>query len=124
MDLSIGNRNQYNGRFNFVRGADGDVAFDDTEAHAVISSVEEVRGSYWADATHGSGLLLLRSLTSRTPSQAEADALDALDPLERANAIENVSATATADRRNGRLNLEVSWSTPSGIDPEPVTVEV
>jgi phage gp46-like protein len=72
MDITLGNRNEYSKRFNFVRGDDGDVSFDDSEAHAVMTSVVERKRSYWADATHGSELFELRNLTSRTPSQAEA----------------------------------------------------
>jgi phage gp46-like protein len=117
LDISIGNRNEYSKRFNFVRGADGDVAFDDTEAHAVITT-------YWFDPNHGSKLARLRSLTSRTPSQAEAEALDALLPLQADNSITAVAAVAAADRSNGRLSLDVSWTTPSGTPGGPLAVEV
>lgn len=124
MDISIGNRSEATGRFNFVRGEDGDVQFDDTEAHAVITSVIEEKETWWADPTHGTNLRRLRSLTSRTPSQAEAEALDGLQPLIDDGAIEAVQADATATvGQANRLDLTVSWSTPGARDQRQV-VEV
>lgn len=123
MDITIGARNEFSKRFNFVRGADGDVSFDDTEAHAVITTCCEVKGTYWVDPSHGSRLSLLRSLTSRTPSQAEAETLDALQSLEADNSITGVAVVAAADRSNGRLSLDVSWTTPSGAPGGPLAVE-
>jgi len=124
MDITIGNRNENSKRFNFVRGADGDVSFDDTEAHAVVTTIIEVRKTYWVDANHGTNLSRLRNLTTRTPSQAEAEALDGLVALEQDNAIVDASAVASADRSNGRLALAVSWTTPSGTPGGPLAVEV
>ena len=124
MDITIGNRSAQTNRFNFVKGQDGDVSFDDTEAHAVITSVCEKKGTYWFDSTHGSNLANLRSLTSRTPSQAEAETLDSTDSLIRDKSVATVSATAAAIRSSGRLALEVSWTTPSGSIGGPISVEV
>ena len=124
MDITIGNRSQATGRFNFVRGEDGDVAFDETEAHAVMTSVIEKRGSYWADPEHGSDLFTLKNLTTRTPSQAEAMALEAVLPLEEANAISNVAARARAVRDTGRLELELAWQAPGSEETNTATVEV
>jgi phage gp46-like protein len=114
MDITLGARNEYTKRFNFVRGDDGDVAFDETEAHAVMTSVIERKRSYWADPTHGSELFDLRNLTSRTPSQAEAMVLDALSSLEQANAITNIVAVARV-QAFGQLAVDVTWNTPSGM---------
>ena len=123
MDITIGNRNELSKRFNFVRGADGDVSFDDTEAHAVITSVIEHRRSYWVDPNHGSELFTLKNLSSRTPSQAEAMTIDSVAQLEADSVIVNPQATAAAVRSLGRLTIDLSWTTPSGA-PNTVTVEV
>lgn len=114
MDITIGNRSELSGRFNFVRGEDGDVKFDDTEAHEVVTSVIEKRRSYWANRNHGSDLRTLRSLTSRTPSQAEQTALASLDRAIQAQRITRVVATARAQRSRGRLLLDLRWTTPGG----------
>lgn len=115
MDISLGNQNATSGCFNFVRGADGDVQFDDTEAHAVMTSVIERKNSYWADRSHGSNLYKLRSLTTRTPSQAVAEALDAVQSLEDTFAIQQARAeAAVAKGKLNRLNLDVSWKNGSG----------
>jgi phage gp46-like protein len=115
MDITLGNQNAANGCFNFVRGADGDVQFDDTEAHAMMTSVIERKGSYWADRSHGSDLYKLRSLTSRTPSQAVAEALAATQALEDAFLVQLVQAEAAVDKRaHNRLKLDVSWKNGSG----------
>jgi phage gp46-like protein len=123
LDITIGNQNPLTGRFNFVMGADGDVQFDTTQAHAVMTSVIERRGSYWADPTHGSDLFTLQHLLLRTPSQAEAMALDALIPLEESNAIGKVSAVASNNKDTGRLSVDLTWEAP-GQDQSTVTVEV
>jgi phage gp46-like protein len=114
VDITLGNRNGYTQRFNFVRGDDGDVSFDDTEAHAVMTSVIERKRSYWADPSHGSELFDLRNLTSRTPSQAESMVLDALSSLEQSNAITNVVAVARV-LSFGQLTVDITWNTPTGL---------
>lgn len=116
-DITLGNRSEATGRYNFVLGADGDVSFDDTEAHAVMTSIIEHRGTYWADANHGSDLYLLKNLSSRTPSQAEAMTHEGLQPLEDAKTIDEsgtVVAATTARGLVGRLDVDVSWATPAG----------
>ncbi len=115
MDITLGNQNAANSCFNFVIGPDGDVQFDDTEAHAVMTSVIERKGSYWADRSHGSDLYKLRSLTSRTPSQAEAEALAATQSLEDSFAIQLVQAEASVSKTSrNRLNLDVRWKNGTG----------
>lgn len=115
LDITLGNRNNSNGCFNFVLGADGDVSFDETGAHGVVTSVLEHKNSYPFDRTHGTKLYLFRSLTSRTPSQAEAEALDGMKPMEDADEIQNSDALAAADSRAlGRLLLDVSWKSGAG----------
>src|SRR5206468_3586114 len=91
---------------------DGDVCFDSTEAHAVMTSALEDRGGYVFDLTHGSKIARIKSLTSRTPSQAQAAILESLAAQERSGSITNVSVRATALRTTGRLIVEIGWTTP------------
>lgn len=117
LDISLGNRSEATGRFNFVRAANGDVSFDDTQAHAVLTSSIERRGSYADDITHGSLLFQLQNLTSRTPSQSEAMVLDALQFLERSGQILNVTVTSKGTSTSiggGKLGIDVSWTIPGG----------
>jgi len=122
MDITLGARDANSGRFNFVwtDGPDSDVSFDDTEAHAVVTSAIEEKGTAWWDENHGSDLRKMRNITSRTPSEAEATVLAAEQPLEQDGSILNVKATATREGLN-RLDVEVSWTTPSGA-PQGETV--
>lgn len=122
LDIAMTNRSQLTGRFNFARTATGDVAFDETQAHAVITSVAEDLNGYWADPNHGSNIGKLKSLTALTPSQAEASTLDSLSTLESQQLITKVTATATAQRDHNRLTTKVGWSTPDGV-PQSQVVE-
>jgi phage gp46-like protein len=118
VDITLGPRRS-NGRFGFVKTADGDVQFDDTQAHAVVTSAVEQQGSWVFDPTHGSKLYTLRSLTAKTPSQAEAMVLEAEAPLEQDNAVVGVTASAKAElnqgQRTGRLDVQIKWTTPGGL---------
>jgi hypothetical protein len=124
MDITIGNRSDATGRWNFVEGADGDVSFDETEAHAVVTSILEHRKSYWADANHGSDLHTLKSLTSRTPSQAEAMVREALTQLEQQNRIVVAKIAAKKDLNTGRLYVNVAWTTPGKPEIKSISTEV
>lgn len=115
LDISLGNRSESSGRFNFVRGADGDVQFDETEGHAVVTSIVEDKGGNKFDRNHGTNIAKQRSLTERTPSQTEAMAIEGVESLEKTEkSIVDFQVTATTNRSTGRLNLDFSWSTPSG----------
>lgn len=120
-DISMGNISAETGRFNFVIGPDGDVSFDTTGAHAVLTSGIERRQSWWADETHGSDLFNLKSLTIDSRSQAEAMTMAAEQPLVDAGIIDNPEAHATSDRNLGRLAVNFSWNSPSG---DRIEVEV
>ncbi len=117
-DITIGERSEATGRFNFVRGDDGDVAFDITGGHAVVTSAVEALGSWWADPQHGCEVRSIKSLTQNTPSQVEAMTVSSLKPLEDAGEIVDVVVTAEAERsagqRTGRLIRRIRWTTPSG----------
>ena len=121
-DITLGNRSDATARFNFVKGADGDVSFDDTEGHAVMTSATEDKGGYWADPNHGNEAAQLKSLTSGTPSQAEAMTTDAEAPLVQAGSIENLVVTSSR-QGFGKLVTEISWMTPGGTQPNKRTVE-
>jgi hypothetical protein len=124
-DIALGNKGA-TGRFGFVRDpVTHDVVFDDTEAHAVVTASVEERGSWAFDPTHGSDLHELVSVTSRTPSQAEAMESDALDALVRQNVIEADPAISATVRRGdaNSLELDVAWTTPGGLkSSQKVTV--
>lgn len=116
LDIALTNYNEVTERYNFSTDESGDVAFDGTQAFAVMSSALCRRGGYWADTTHGSLLATLRNLTSRTPSQAEAMTLDALAPLQNAplNLVDAVSVTSSVEPNSNRLDVDVEWTVPGG----------
>jgi phage gp46-like protein len=115
-DLALTNFNVHTARYNFARGADGDVAFDESQAFPVMSSAICRKNGYWADRDHGSELFKLRNLTSATPSEAEAMVLDAELPLEKAQLVTNVRVDATSARTvsGNQLAVDVFWDTPGG----------
>jgi phage gp46-like protein len=125
MDIALltTSRNPATGCFDFVRGPDGDVLFDDTEAHAVITSALEHKGAYWADRNHGSDLFRMKTLSTKTPSQADAMVREAEDPLVADGSIAPPSVTASVVRKTGRLNIDIDWTTPGGV-PGSVAVDV
>lgn len=125
MDITLGQRDDNTGRFNFVIDPiTRDVSFDDTEAHAVMTSAAEDLGSYWADETHGSELSQISNITAATASQAEAAVLAAELQLEQQNKIANVVATASTGNHNGLgvLGVDLSWTVPGNTTPQTGTV--
>lgn len=126
MDIALGARSQLTGRFNFVKDPlTGDVSFDDTEAHAVMTSAMEDLQGYWADSTHGNEVHELENLSARTPSQARAMTLASLDPLARQNRITNVDVEAERNTETnglGRLDVNLRWTTPGGSNSEDAQV--
>lgn len=119
MDITIGNRSQSTGRFNFKIGTDGDVAFDDTEAHAMMMSVVDHKEEYWADENQGSFVFKIKTLTSRAPSQAEAYARDGVNSMEQSGLVSSVVAKSAVKRR-GILSLDLSWT--SGANSHTVEI--
>jgi hypothetical protein len=121
LDITLGNRDAVSGRFNFVADETGDISFDETETHAVMTSCMEDKAGYWVDSSHGSDLATLKNMGRKTPSQAEAMLLDALAPLERDNSIVGVSVSVTSSTvtstGGGRLDAQIKWSTPNGLSP-------
>jgi phage gp46-like protein len=126
LDLALTNYNARTCRYNFARGANGDVAFDQTQAFAVMSSCLCKRNGYWADANFGSDLDTLRNMTSRTPSQAQAMTADAVQPLVDQKLITGVQVGAVAAASSGaigasgnpaagnQLDVDLNWATPGG----------
>ncbi len=114
-DITL-SQNPVTGKFDFSWTASNDVAFDDTEAHAVVSLLVERRGLWHADPTRqrGSNLLAARSILARTASETKADAEQALQPLVVAGrifALPSVPLVQTAIQ-GARLLMTVTWSTP------------
>jgi phage gp46-like protein len=81
-------RNPNTGRFNF-QWKDGDVVFDRTCEHEVMSRLVEKRAKWWADAdgAHGSRLSTITHINASTRSEADAYAREALQPMVDANRI-------------------------------------
>jgi phage gp46-like protein len=118
MDITLGNQNQLTKCFNFVRDSSGDVQFDDTEAHGVVTSAMEHLGSYWADYTHGGELYKLKFATSRAPSQAEAYVVASLDPMVQDGSILTPTVSASLIKTNGinTLLADTRWTTPNNAN--------
>lgn len=114
-DLALTTRNAATGKFDLTWDASGNPAFDDTEAHAVLSLLYEHRGQWWADTagTRGSRLYQLRNIRRSTPSQAESYASEALQPLVDARRILDVAPKARV--QSGRVTLSVPWKTPGKV---------
>jgi phage gp46-like protein len=107
-------RDPNTGCHNFAWGPSGDVVFDDTEEHAIMSCLIEQRGRWWADTdgTHGSQLYTLRTLTRGTPSLAEAFANEAVQPLINARRIVSFTPRARVNVQGQRFLIEVDWTLP------------
>lgn len=111
-DLAMTNQSANTGLYSFDWSG-GDPLFDSTQAHRVLSLLVEHRPSpqkpgYWADTTgtRGSYLYTLRTITSGTPSQAEAFAADALTKAVNDNAITFDRARISA-RRVGQAGIVI-----------------
>ena len=101
----------------------GDVVFDNTEQHAVMSCLVEERARWWADAdgTHGSQLSTLRTLTRGTPSLAEAYANEGVQTLLDQKIISSFDAKAQANVQGQRFIVEAGWSVP-GNKPQSTRI--
>ena len=115
-DITVGSLSDASGCFNFVWTADGDVSFDDSQTHLVFVSLFDKRGEYPFDANQGSEITKQRSITSRTASQAEAFAHDALGVAEKLGLLIGLRVVARVDRKRGREFVDVFWKSPSGAD--------
>jgi len=101
----------------------GDVVFDNTEQHAVMSCLVEERARWWADTagTHGSQLYTLRTLTRGTPSLAEAYANEGAQTLIDQQIISGFTAEAQANIQGQRYIVEADWSVP-GNKPQSARI--
>jgi phage gp46-like protein len=119
--------------FSFDSGADVEMASD--EQHAVVCQLLEHRTpsqagasddvGWWADTdgTNGSELHTLRTLTSTTPSRAEALSQAALDDLANEGRISSPRASARRAEISGRLTVQAQYTTP-GAGPQRTTVKL
>ena len=118
IDIAIGARSSVTGRFNFVKDPiTGDVSFDETQAHALMTTVAEQKGSWWANPDHGSELYKLTNITSKTATQATAAAADAVEHrLQKPGLIGDFEVDADIDTSTGIgiLALDVTWTLPNG----------
>jgi phage gp46-like protein len=116
-------RDANTGGHNFAWDDSGDVVFDNTEQHAVMSCLVEERARWWADTdgTHGSQLHTLRTLTRGTPSLAEAYAIEGVQTLLDQQIISSFSAQAQANVQGQRFIVEADWSVP-GNKPQSTRI--
>lgn len=116
--------NVANGLQGFAFDESGDVIFDESEAHAVMASLVEQRGKWWADpqGTHGSRLRSIKKITASTKSDAEAFARESLAKLVSAGRIELKRVLVNIPRTgvSGRIELAVYWAS-RGSSEEQVT---
>src|SRR5437773_2447925 len=107
-----------------LQPVNGNPVFNESRVHKVMSRLVEHKGKWWADSTgqQGSELYKVKNLRATTPSQLEAFARDALQPLLVAREIlpprgaRDLRVEATVDRSTGRAWIYVAWSTPGGTD--------
>lgn len=104
------------GRLQLQWGPDGNPVYSSTRSHKVASLLIEHRGRWLQDKTgaRGSVLYRIKNDTSRTPSEVESAARDALKPLVDAGEISAVVAVATR-QSGGRYRLLVNYRTPDGV---------
>lgn len=111
-------RNPANGRMGFLKTDDNDVAFDETEQHAVMASLVVARGRWWADTqgTFGSKITSVRSINGSTKSDVEAYARQALEWLVKAGRItlERVRVDLPDGGQRGRITVQVYWRVRGG----------
>lgn len=93
----------------------GNLAFDTTESHAVLSLILERKGEWFADTSGRRGSLVhtvtvdVRIAASKLQAYIE----DALQPLVEARRIKAVAVTATRTTP-GRYDVRVKYQTPDG----------
>jgi phage gp46-like protein len=118
-------RNPATGRFDFAFTASsgGDVAFDDTNEHRVLSLLLEHRDRWFAAKKgRGSRLYAIKHDRASTTSLLESSARDALKKATDEGWISDVSARAVKVRA-GRFSLFVQWKNPSA-KPGTLTVSI
>jgi phage gp46-like protein len=115
-------RNPSTGKFDIQWDATGNVLFDDTQEHAVLSLMLGRKAQYWADQTgvRGSYLYVVKEDRKATPSKMQGYVVDALQPLIDNRTIlapqgqQTVAVTATRVKP-GRIDLAVTYTTPQGV---------
>jgi phage gp46-like protein len=119
-------RNPNTGRFNF-QWKDGDVVFDSTCEHEVISRLVEKRAKWWADetGTHGSRLWTITHINASTRSEADAYAREALQPMIDANRITLTKVTVDVSPMAGsRVVVAVYYRVTSSSAERSALVHV
>jgi phage gp46-like protein len=104
-------RNAANARFNF-QWKNGDVVFDTTCEHEVMSRLVEQRAKWWADdnGDHGSRLHTIATLNAAVHSNAEAYAREALQPMTDRGAIVIARVQVTTSTISGaRFQVDVFY---------------
>lgn len=120
-------RNPNTGRMN-LQWVNGDVVFDDTCEHEVMSRLVEKRATWWADeaGTHGSRIYTITHIDASTQSDADAYAREALQPMVDAKRIEivNVTVDVVPPTLGARFVVNVFWKPRGANTPKQAQVFV
>src|SRR4051812_31528216 len=109
-------RNPSTGKFDIQWDETGNVDFDDSEAHAVLSVLYERKGQYWADATgqRGSFLYAVKEDRKVTPYAMQGYAEDAMSLLVDQGKIspppgQSKVQVSTTRVKPGRIDINVTY---------------
>lgn len=110
--------NPRTGRLDFQWGTDGNPVYSDTESHRVATLLLERRGGWIQDATgqRGSVLAAIRTDRTRTASEIEAAARDALEKAVREGWIKPNPTIEAVRLGSGVYRLRVTYQTPDGFE--------
>lgn len=115
LDISV--KDSGNGKLIFDWGADGSPKFDESGAHAVLSTFYARKGSYHWDTDGAFGTTAYKVVQDRfaTGSQLTAAGDDALIQCESEDICTHIGTTAERTR-TGAWKVKLAWRTPLGDD--------
>ena len=113
--LDIALKDSGNGKLVFDWGPDGNPRFDETGAHAVLSTFFAKKGAYaWdQDGLFGTNSYKVVADKFATGSDLSAAGNDALAQCERDEIVTAIGATAER-ARVGSWRVRLRWHTPTG----------
>ena len=113
--LDIALKDSGNGKLVFAWGPDGNPRFDETGAHAVLSTFYAKKGAWPWDSAGTFGTNAYKVVQDRfaTGSELTAAGNDALAQCERDEIVTAIGATAER-ARVGSWRVRLRWHTPTG----------
>lgn len=119
--LDIALKDSGSGKLVFDWGPDGNPRFDETGAHAVLSTFYTKKGAYhWDTAgTQGTNAHKVVSDKFATGSDLSAAGNDALAQCDRDEIVTAIGATAEK-ARTGFWRVKLRWHTPTGDETRTV----